>query len=120
MKEILLWYFIKTVQFGCMGMAKLINIATLRKQILEEGLGMITVFGNGEIVNVCSEFDYGEEPYKYFLNLEGNAELLTIREASPIWQNLLKGMEKKHPIYRISDPESKGWMEIVLYDENEK
>ena len=117
MKEILLWYFIKTVQFGCM--AKLINIATLRKQILEEGLGIITVFGNGEIVDVCSEFDYGEEPYKYFLNLDGNAELLTIREASPIWQNLLEGMEKKRPIYRISDPESKGWMEIVLY-ENEK
>ena len=117
MKEILLWYFIKTVQFGCM--AKLINIATLRKQILEEGLGIITVFGNGEIVDVCSEFDYGEEPYKYFLNLSGNAELLTIREASPIWQNLLEGMEKKRPIYRISDPESKGWMEIVLY-ENEK
>ena len=117
MKEILLWYFIKTVQFGCM--AKLINIATLRKQILEEGLGIITVFGNGEIVNVCSEFDYGEEPYKYFLNLDGNAELLTIKEASPIWQNLLEGMEKKRPIYRISDPESKGWMEIVTY-ENEK
>ena len=99
---------------------RLINIATLRKQILEEGLGIITVFGIGEIVNVCSEFDYGEEPYKYFLNLSGNAELLTIREASPIWQNLLEGMEKKRPIYRISDPESKGWMEIVLYDENEK
>ena len=98
---------------------RLINIATLRKQILEEGLGIITVFGNGEIVNVCSEFDYGEEPYKYFLNLDGNAELLTIREASPIWQNLLEGMEKKRPIYRISDPESKGWMEIVTY-ENEK
>ena len=117
MKEILLWYFIKTVQFGCM--AKLINIATLRKQILEEELGIITVFGNGEIVDVCSEFDYGEEPYKYFLNLDGNAELLTIKEASPIWQNLLEGMEKKRPIYRISDPESKGWMEIVTY-ENEK
>ena len=99
---------------------RLINIATLRKQILEEGLGIITVFGTGEIVNVCSEFDYGEEPYKYFLNLDGNAELLTICEASPIWQNLLEGMEKKRPIYRISDPESKGWMEIVLYDENEK
>lgn len=98
---------------------RLINIATLRKQILEEGLGIITVFGNGEIVDVCSEFDYGEEPYKYFLNLSGNAELLTIREASPIWQNLLEGMEKKRPIYRISDPESKGWMEIVAY-ENEK
>ena len=117
MKEILLWYFIKTVQFGCM--AKLINIATLRKQILEEGLGIITVFGNGEIVNVCSEFDYGEDPYKYFLNLDGNAELLTIREASPIWQNLLEGIEKKRPIYKITDPESKGWMEIVTY-ENEK
>ena len=119
MKEILLWYFIKTVEFGCM--AKLINIATLRRQILEEGSGIITVFGNGEIVNVnvCSEFDYGEEPYKYFLNLSGNAELLTIHEASPIWQNLLEGMEKKRPIYRISDPDSKGWIEIVLY-ENEK
>ena len=99
---------------------RLINIATLRKQILEEGLGIITVFGNGEIVDVCSEFDYGEEPYKYYLSLEGNAELLTIREASPIWQNLLEGMEKKRPIYKITDPESKGWMEIVLYDENEK
>lgn len=99
---------------------RLINIATLRKQILEEGLGIITVFGNGEIVNVCSEFDYGEEPYKYFLNLDGNAELLTICEASPIWQNLLEGIERKRPIYKISDPESKGWMEIVLYDENEK
>ena len=101
-------------------MIRKINIESLRRQILEEGLGIITVFGNGEIVNVCSEFDYGEEPYKYFLNLDGNAELLTIREASPIWQNLLEGIEKKRPIYRISDPESKGWMEIVLYDENEK
>ena len=100
-------------------MRKMINIDSLRKLILEEELGIITVFGNGEIVNVCSEFDYGEEPYKYFLNLSGNAELLTIREASPIWQNLLEGMEKKRPIYRISDPESKGWMEIVTY-ENEK
>lgn len=99
---------------------RLINIATLRKRIEESGEGIITVFGNGEIVNICSEFDYGEEPYKYFLNLDGNAELLTIREASPIWQNLLEGMEKKRPIYRITDPESKGWMEIVLYDENEK
>ena len=99
---------------------RLINIATLRKQILEEGLGIITVFGNGEIVNVCSEFDYGEEPYKYFLNLDGNAELLTICEASPIWQNLLEGIDQKRPIYRIVDPISKGWMEIVLYDENEK
>jgi len=98
---------------------RLINIVTLRKQILEEGLGIITVFGNGEIVNVCSEFDYGKEPYKYFLNLDGNAELLTIKEASPIWQNLLEGMEKKRPIYKISDPESKGWVEIVTY-ENEK
>ena len=98
---------------------RLINIATLRKQILEEGLEIITVFGNWEIVNVCSEFDYGKEPYKYFLNLDGNAELLTIKEASPIWQNLLEGMEKKRPIYKISDPESKGWVEIVTY-ENEK
>ena len=101
-------------------MAKLINIGTLRRQILEEGSGIITVFGNGEIVNVCSEFDYGEEPYKYFLNLDGNAELLTIKEASPIWQNLLEGMEKKRPIYKISDPESKGWMEIVTYEKKEE
>lgn len=100
---------------------RLINIATLRKQILEEGLGIITVFGNGEIVDVCSEFDYGEEPYCYFLNLDGNAELLTIREASPIWQNLLEGIEKKRPIYKISDPKSEGWVEIVTYEkENEK
>ena len=101
-------------------MRKMINIDSLRKLILEEGLGIITVFGNGEIVDVCSEFDYGEEPYKYFLNLDGNAELLTIHEASPIWQNLLEGMEKKRPIYRIVDPISEGWMEIVLYDENEE
>ena len=100
---------------------RLINIATLRKRIEESGEGIITVFGNGEIVDVCSEFDYEEEPYKYFLNLDGNAELLTIREASPIWQNLLEGMEKKRPIYRISDPESKGWIEIVTYEkENEE
>jgi len=101
-------------------MGKLIRIGFLRERIEEEGLGIITVFGNGEIVDVCSEFDYGREPYEYFLNLEGNAELLNIREASPIWQNLLEGMEKKRPIYKIVDPESEGWMEIVLYDENEK
>ena len=99
---------------------RLINIATLRKRIEESGEGLITVFGNGEIVDVCSEFDYGEEPYKYFLNLDGNAELLTIREASPIWQNLLEGMEKKRPIYKIVDPESEGWMEIVLYEKKEE
>lgn len=100
---------------------RLIRIEILRKQILEEGLGIITVFGNGEIVDVCSEFDYGEEPYKYFLNLDGNAELLTIKEASPIWQNLLEGIEKKRPIYKITDPESEGWMEIVTYEkENEE
>jgi hypothetical protein len=101
-------------------MAKLINIATLRKLIEESDVEeMITVFGNGDVVNVCEGKDYGESPYQYFLGLEGNAEILTIREASPIWQNLLEGMEKKRPIYRISDPESKGWMEIVTY-ENEK
>jgi hypothetical protein len=98
---------------------RLINIESLRKQILEEGLGIITVFGNEGKVEICDGKDYGEEPYKYFLGLEGNAEILTIKEASPIWQNLLEGMEKKRPIYRISDPESKGWMEIVTY-ENEK
>ena len=98
---------------------RLINIATLRKQIEESGEGLITVFGNGEIVDVCSEFDYGEEPYKYFLNLSGNAELLTIREASPIWQNLLEGIDQKRPIYRINDPESEGWMEIVTYENEE-
>ena len=114
MKEILLWYFIKTVQFGCM--AKLINIATLRKQILEEWLGIITVFGNGGKVDLCSGIDYGESPYQYFLNLEGNAEILSIHEASPIWQNLLEGIERKRPIYKIYDPESDGWIEIVLYE----
>jgi hypothetical protein len=97
-------------------MGKLIRIGFLRERIEEEGLGMITVFGKGDIVDVCSEFDYGGEPYKYFLNLEGNAELLNIREASPIWQNLLEGMEKKRPIYKIVDPESEGWMEIVTYE----
>ena len=97
-------------------MGKLIRIGFLRERIEEEGLGIITVFGSGEIVDVCSEFDYGEEPYKYFLNLEGNAELLTIREASPIWQNLLEGIEEKRPIYKIYDPESDGWIEIVLYE----
>lgn len=101
-------------------MEKLINIESLRKLILEEGLGIITVFGNEGKVEVCDGKDYGEEPYKYFLGLEGNAELLTINEASPIWQNLLEGIEKKRPIYRIVDPISNGWMEIVLYDENEK
>ena len=102
-------------------MGKLNRIGFLRERIEEEGLGIITVFGNGKKVEVCSDFDYGEEPYKYFLNLDGNAELLTIREASPIWQNLLEGIEKKRPIYKISDPESEGWMEIVTYEkENEE
>lgn len=98
---------------------RLINIETLRKQIEEFGLGMITVFGNGEIVKICSDVDYGEKPYTYFLNLPGNAEILTISDASPIWQNLLEGMEKKRPIYKITDPENSSWMEIVTY-ENEK
>ena len=99
---------------------RLINIESLRKQIEEGELGIITVFGNEGKVEVCDGKDYGEEPYNYFLGLEGNAELLTINEASPIWQNLLEGIEKKRPIYRIVDPISNGWMEIVLYDENEK
>ena len=110
-KEILLWYFIKTVQFGCM--AKLINIATLRERIEENGLGMIAVFGNGDRVEVCEGKDYGESPYQYFLSLDGNAELMTIKEASPLWQNLVG--ETNRPVYKISDPESLGWMEIVLY-----
>ena len=103
-------------------MGKLINIATLRKLIEEsDAEEIITVFGNGDVVNVCEGKDYGESPYEYFLGLEGNAEILTIREASPIWQNLLEGLEKKRPLYKITDPESLGWMEIVLYKkENEE
>lgn len=98
---------------------KQIRIGFLRERIEEEKSGLIAVFGNGDIVDVCSGTDYGEKPYDYFLGLDGNADILTIQEASPIWQNLLEGIEKNRPIYRISDPESKGWMEIVLY-ENEK
>ena len=97
-------------------MKKLIRIGLLREQIEENGLGMITVFGNGEKVEVCSDFDYGEEPYNYVLGLEGNAELLIFSEASPIWQNLLEGISKSRPIYKITDPESNGWMEIVTYE----
>ena len=94
----------------------MINISSLKKLITENGLGMTLVFGNGGKVDLCSGIDYGESPYQYFLNLEGNAEILNIREASPIWQNLLEGMEKKRPIYKIYDPESDGWIEIVLYE----
>jgi len=100
-------------------MKRTINISSLKKLITEDGLGMTLVFSNGGKVDLCSGIDYGESPYQYFLNLEGNAEILSIREASPIWQNLLEGMEKKRPIYKIHDPESDGWVEIVTY-ENEK
>lgn len=101
-------------------MKRTINISSLKKLITEDGLGMTLVFGNGGKVDLCSGIDYGESPYQYFLNLEGNAEILTINQASPIWQNLLEGIERKRPIYKIYDPESDGWIEIVLYDENEK
>ena len=97
-------------------MKKMINISSLKKLITENGLGMTLVFGNGGKVDLCSGIDYGESPYQYFLNLEGNAEILSIREASPIWQNLLEGIERKRPIYKIYDPESDGWIEIVLYE----
>jgi hypothetical protein len=93
-----------------------INISSLKKLITEDGLEIITVFGNGGKVDLCSGIDYGKSPYQYFLNLEGNAEILSIREASPIWQNLLEGIEKRRPIYKIYDPESDGWIEIVLYE----
>ena len=97
-------------------MKRTINISSLKKLITEGGLGIITVFGNGGKVDLCSGIDYGKSPYQYFLNLEGNAEILSIREASPIWQNLLEGIEKRRPIYKIYDPESDGWIEIVLYE----
>lgn len=97
-------------------MKRMINISSLKKLITEKGLGMTLVFGNGGKVDLCSGIDYGESPYQYFLNLEGNAEILSIREASPIWQNLLEGIERKRPIYKIYDPESDGWIEIVLYE----
>ena len=93
-----------------------INISSLKKLITEDGLGMTLVFGNNGKVDLCSDIDYGESPYQYFLNLEGNAEILSISEASPIWQNLLEGIERKRPIYKIYDPESDGWIEIVLYE----
>ena len=102
-------------------MKKQVNIKTLRKWIEENNEEIITVFGNGDTVGRCEGKDYGESPYQYFLGLEGNAVILNIREASPIWQNLLEGMEKKRPIYKITDPESLGWMEIVLKEnENEE
>ena len=97
-------------------MKRTINISSLKKLITEDGLGMTLVFGNGGKVDLCSGIDYGESPYQYFLNLEGNAEILNIRQASPIWQNLLEGIEKRRPIYKINDPESDGWIEIVLYE----
>jgi hypothetical protein len=97
-------------------MKRTINISSLKKLITEDGLGMTLVFGNGEKVDLCSGIDYGESPYQYFLNLEGNAEILNIHQASPIWQNLLEGIEKRRPIYKIYDPESDGWIEIVLYE----
>lgn len=97
-------------------MKRMINISSLKKLITEDGLGMTLVFGNGGKVDLCSGIDYGESPYQYFLNLEGNAEILSICEASPIWQNLLDGIERKRPIYKIYDPESDGWIEIVLYE----
>ena len=97
-------------------MKRTINISSLKKLITEDGLGMTLVFGNGGKVDLCSGIDYGESPYQYFLNLEGDAEILTINEASPIWQNLLEGIERKRPIYKIYDPESDGWIEIVLYE----
>lgn len=93
-----------------------INISSLKKLILDDGLGMTLVFGNGGKVDLCSGVDYGKSPYQYFWNLEGNAEILSIHEASPIWQNLLEGIERKRPIYKINDPESDGWIEIVLYE----
>ena len=97
-------------------MKRTINISSLKKLITEDGLGMTLVFGNGGKIDLCSGIDYGESPYQYFLNLEGNAEILSICEASPIWQNLLEGIERKRPIYKIYDPESDGWIEIVLYE----
>jgi hypothetical protein len=93
-----------------------INISSLKKLITEDGLGMTLVFGYNGKVDLCSDIYYGESPYQYFLNLEGNAEILSICEASPIWQNLLEGIERKRPIYKIYDPESDGWIEIVLYE----
>ena len=95
-------------------MENLIRISALRERIQEEGLGMITVFGVSGRVDVCSEVDYGEDPYRYYLNLDGNAKILTTKNASPIWQNLVE--ENNRPIYKITDPESSGWMEIMLYE----
>ena len=75
---------------------------------------MITVFGKGSLVSLCSDINNGESPYNYYLGLDGDAEILNIREASPIWENLLEGIEKKRPIYKISD--DNGWMELVTYE----
>ena len=98
----------------------MISIESLRNYILEKNPRIEVVFGiEGEIGSRCLGYDNGESPYLHFLGLEGNAELLDINSSSPIWQEILKDLEKRRSIYRIVDEENKEWMELVIY-ENEK
>ncbi len=93
-----------------------IKISSLKESIEENGLEIITVFGVGPEVGFCDGINHGETPSDYYLGLDGSAELLTIREASPIWENLLDGIEQGRPIYKITDSEDGSWMEVVTYE----
>lgn len=89
-----------------------IYIGTLKKLLLDDKKNFITVFGIGDKIDLCSDLDKGTNPYEHYLDLEGNAEILNLKSASPIWENLLEDGLKGRAIYRITDEDS--WMELVI------
>lgn len=75
------------------------------------------VFGNEGEIGLCFSPDNGPSPYQHYLDLEGEAEILEIDEASPLWKTLLEEIDQKRSIYRIVDEEEKSWMELVIIEE---
>lgn len=101
-------------------MGKIISINFLRDKILGEEVEYLVAFDSGNIVMPkCNATDYGFGPMEKLLADPKVCEILEVKDALPIWENILpKGIEKKRPVYRVTEDDG-SFLEIVLI-ENEK
>jgi len=102
-------------------MGKIISIDFLRDKILGNEVEYLVSFDSGNIVMPsCDATDYGFGPMEKLLADPDFCEILEVRDALPIWENILpKGIEKKRPIYRVTEKDG-SFLEIVLMEnENE-
>lgn len=103
-------------------MKRIISINFLRDKVLEEGVEYLVAFDSGNIVMPsCDATDYGFGPMEKLLADPEVCEILEVKDALPIWENILpKGIEKKRPIYRVTEKDG-SFLEIVLMEnENEE